>query len=406
MKIMKIVKTIVLAVVSFSIIMMLAGCGSKTPEKKISLVIVGGGHSCMPVFSNDIEAIDNNLFQAAYTHGKVTMISCDGSPEVLFQAAIPEAEVKGLSENKQKRNAQDYVAQMKYAYEGIAAQYPEVNTLNAILLAARALSGDSGMRKILVIVDNGLQTTGYMNFANGLLDATPEDIVEALAKIDAVPDLSGVECQWVGCGDTIGPQEELSERQKNNLKMIWEEVLHAAGAKSVVFASEYSTNTAYQDVPPVTTVAVENLTINVELNNRTPDYKPIDTIILDSARLEFVGDQAVFIEEKKANEVLEQVAEELRNHPANNVYIIGTTAGEVTNAFTKALSENRAALVKDRLTEMGIPSDRMIVMGLGSDDPFHEYDLDSQGNLIEEIAQRNRKTIIMDMNSEEALLLP
>ncbi len=133
---------------------------------------------------------------------------------------------------------------------------------------------------------------------------------------------------------------------------------------------------------------------------------PIETIILDSTRLEFLGDQAKFANEAEALKLLNNVAEELISHPDNQVYVIGTTAGSNTDDFSKKLSEARAKAVKERLMSMGVPESQMIVRGLGSDDPYHEYDMDSNGYLIEEIAQRNRKTIIMDVNSVEATLLP
>ena len=102
-----------------------------------------------------------------------------------------------------------------------------------------------------------MQTTGYQNFTKGLLAASPEVIVDALNKMDALPDLSNVRIVWI-CGDTIAPQEELSERQKHNLKAIWENILYASGAEYVTFENGYSTNIAYEDVPNVSTVPVDN----------------------------------------------------------------------------------------------------------------------------------------------------
>ena len=392
----------------------LTGCGSgeELEASRVSLAVIGGGHACMPVFSTDCEAIYNGFYDAAITHGSVTMVNCDGAPKVYYQADIPEDSVSGLSDNKKNRIAESYVTQLQSAYLQACAETGEVNTLKAITLAARALEDETGEKEI-VIVDSGLQTTGYMNFTNGLLGAEPEAVVSALESMEALPDLTGTEVVWIGLGDTIAPQEELSERQKEQLKSIWGEVLSAAGASNVTFDNGFSTGVAYENVPQVTTVKVEDETIDVATKEASENpvievaEEPIDTIILDSTRLQFVGDEAIFVDENEANTVLAEVAAELIDHPDNKVYVIGTTAGSESNEFTQSLSEARASTVRDSLISLGVPEEQIAdVIGLASSDPWHEYDLDENGNMIEEIATRNRKTIIMDVGSEEALLLP
>lgn len=383
---------------------LLSGCGRGMDQERVSLALIGGGHSNMPVFSDSCKALYGGLYDAAYTHGDVTMLNCDGSPQVFFQIDIPEPDVKGLSENRKKRMAEEYAQQLQEAYRGVIPSAPEVDTLKAITMASRALADSSGT-KSLVIVDSGLQTTGYINFTNGLLDAEPDVIVEALSGMKAIPDLSGVNVTWVGLGDTIAPQEELSERQRANLEAIWEEVLYAAGAESVVFDGGYSTNAVNEGAPAVTTIPVDSETVRVKTNEPS-NSAPIETIVLDSTRLQFRGDLAVFVDEKQAAEVLSAVADELISHPDNHVYVIGTTAGSGGNTdYTLKLSQERANAVVSSLIRMGVPAEQMTARGLGSTDPYHEWDLDSNGNMIEEIARRNRKTIIMDINSPEARLL-
>lgn len=397
------IRCIVLIALMLIVPAFLSGCGKDVP---VNAVIIGCGHGNMPVFSAECDAIHNNMYDAAYTYGEVTMLTCDGSPQVFFQASIPEPNAGGLSNNKKRMIAEDYTDQLQAAYYDGAPETPEVNTLKAISQAARSLSGAEGEKR-LVIIDSGLQTTGYINFTNGLLDAEPEDIIEALAGMHALPDLSGVKVTWIGLGDTIAPQKELSERQKVNLRNIWEGVLYAAGADSVVFDGEHSTNTAYEGVPAVTTVPVEAESLYIPISEKKQSAVPLDTMILDSTRLQFLGDQAVFVNEAQAEKVLAEVAEKLIAHPANNVFVIGTTAGSGGNSdYTIRLSDARANTVRDRLISMGVPPGQMTAVGLGSTDPFHEWDLDENGQMIEEIAKKNRKTIIMDVNSPEAGLLP
>ena len=405
-------KVVFLGVMMMILGTVFTGCGNKTTDQEISLVFIGGPHGNMPVFSSVCEPIRENLYEAAYTYGTVTMLDCSGSPKVFFQTSIPEPEVSGISQSKQKSIAEGYTAQLQAAYQDVEPIAPEVNTLKAISIASRTLERAKGT-KVLLVVDNGLQTTGYVNFVNGLLNAAPEDIVTALEQVQALPDLSGVSVVWVGLGDTIAPQKELSERQKTNLKAIWENILYASGATEVTFDGAHSTGEAYENAPTVTVIPVEETVINVSkrvkeelelIDIETP--APIETIILDSTRLEFVGDEAIFINEEQARNVLTDIANELKAHPENKVYVIGTTAGSTTNDFTQTLSEARANTVRESLIQMGVPESQLMARGLGSSDPWHEYDLDDSGRMIEDIAKHNRKTIIMDENSPEALLLP
>ena len=405
----KLYKALSIVLISVLLTCGLSGCGNRKLSESVHLALVGVGHQNMPVFSADIQAIVDWLYKVAYSHGTVTMATIEGSPRVFFQAKVDEADVKGLSRKKQKSIAEDYTGQMQTAYKEGKPITPEVDTLKSITLASRSLI-DVGGEKILVIVDSGLQTIGYLNFTNGLLEADPKDIVDALIQLKALPDLSGVRCIWIGLGGTFAPQEELSERQKANLETIWESVLYAAGAESVEFNHGYSTGTAYKSAPPVTTVPVESEVLNVATTTKTVDptidVKPLETVILDETRLQFLGDQAVFADEAQAQRVLESTANTLINHPNNNVYILGTTAGSDGNSdYTMKLSQARADVVKTKLVSMGVPESQMRAIGLGSSDPYHEYDLDENGNMIEEIAKRNRKTIIMDANSSEAKLI-
>ena len=52
---------------------------------------------------------------------------------------------------------------------------------------------------------------------------------------------------------------------------------------------------------------------------------------------------------------------------------------------------------------MGIEEDRMKVLGLADEAPWHIPDLDESGYQIEEFAAQNRKVVILDANDDEAL---
>lgn len=93
----------------------------------------------------------------------------------------------------------------------------EVDTLKAITYASKTLSSSSpSADKVLVIMDNGLSTVGYLDFTKGLLYADTKTIVDALNKVEAIPDLTDVNVVWMYLGQTAAPQQELSEVQNIN----------------------------------------------------------------------------------------------------------------------------------------------------------------------------------------------
>ena len=109
------------------------------------------------------------------------------------------------------------------------AKYEEVDTLDAIRLAANSLKSAETDEKYLVVADPGLSTTGYLNFCkDDLFHTDTADIVEALVDEKAIPDLEGVNVLWMYAGQTAEPQERLSEVQKAKLIEIWTAVLEQA----------------------------------------------------------------------------------------------------------------------------------------------------------------------------------
>ena len=54
------------------------------------------------------------------------------------------------------------------------------------------------------------------------------------------------------------------------------------------------------------------------------------------------------------------------------------------------------------LIEMGVEEDRMLVYGLGFNDPWHQNDVETDGTWKEEAAVLNRKVLVIDVNSAEA----
>ncbi len=411
----RIIKRIVKAAIIASMCVCFSGCANGTSAKEnASYTVIAGVHSNSRVIPFNSETFKAVLEEICYRFAHVTFINCDSDPEPYFQTKIPEPSVKNLSEEKKRTIAESYVKQLIDIVQQATPDSAEFDTLKAIQKAAQSLNDydNDTYDKDLLILDSGLSTTGYLDFTTGLLYADPEVVVDTLEEVDAIPDLDGVDVAWAFLGDVGAPQKSLTAGEKENLRNIWEAVLYAAGAKSVVFTNDFSSTDTYKGLPMVSTVDVGDEKIKVEYlrEDKTPEISitdPIETVVLDNASVQFVGDKAVFLNEKKAREAIGKVAKLLEEHPDNKVYVIGTTAtGDDDPAFCKDLSDRRAKAVVNVLVEMGVDESRLLPMGLGYEDYWHVKDIDDDGTWIEEEAVKNRKVLIIDVNSDDAKYVP
>lgn len=130
---------------------------------------------------------------------------------------------------------------------------------------------------------------------------------------------------------------------------------------------------------------------------------------INSTTVQFVINSDEFIDEEAAKEAVEPVAEALLAYPDHSILIAGTTATDGTQESCVKLSERRAAAVKNLLVEeFGVPESQIETIGLGYEaDPFErgqdrEVEGDITSKFIESEAKKNRRVVIMDIDSEIA----
>ena len=381
--------------------------GSRDSDGK-ALAVVGSPHSNEPSFPLNAPSIKDKIYDCCYTYGSVSFITNDANPKVVYQADIPKPEKSGLSENKKNKIAKDFTIQLLKELSCMHAEVSEVDTLKAVSYASKTLSGIKSTDKMIVIMDNGLSTVGYLDFTKGFLYSDTELIVEALEKAEAIPELSDIDILWMYMGQTASPQQELSEVDKHKLEEIWSAILIAGGARNIEFVNDIASDDPNEDLPSVSVVDVQERTIEVETATPIPVRciipKPIETIELDSASVSFIGNKAEFVNYEDASDELKKYANLLLEHPDNKVYVIGTTATG-SETFCRELSVKRAEKICQVLTSHGVPESQLISLGMGYEDPWHIPDIDDAGRHIEEYACQNRKVLIVDVNSEDATKL-
>lgn len=395
-------KLVLTLVVVLCNMLLLLGCanGYETGKRQMASVFIAGVHSNSFKIPFNASLITEGLYNTCYTYGDVSFINVDADPIVFYQTRILPPKVNGLSEEKLDAIASEYTTQLQQILATAAPRVEEADTLKAIQKAAQALKGvdENTTDKVLVILDSGLSTSGYLDFTKGLLNAEVTDIVNALREEMAIPDLKEVNVVWAFCGEAAPPQKELNEKEKAKLKDIWEEILLAANAKTVTFSDDFTSMEEYSGLPKVSTVETNQVEMDIKIE------EALETVVLDNTSIQFVGDKAEFVNREVAESNIRILAEQLMEHPNNKVYVIGTTASGSAD-FCNRLSMERAQAVVDVLIGMGIPEEQLVPMGLGYEDPWHVDDLDTNGRLIEDKAFQNRKVLIVDVNGDDAAQL-
>lgn len=98
---MKVRRIVVSMLIMAFVSMMISGC-SEGDMQKVSVAVVMGVHSNANTIGFDSDALHSALYEASYSHGEVSFVTCEGSPKVFYSASIPESSTKGLSKNKQR----------------------------------------------------------------------------------------------------------------------------------------------------------------------------------------------------------------------------------------------------------------------------------------------------------------
>lgn len=389
----------------------LIGCGlSPDPEKSaqtgkpaVCFVIANTANSQGINFKSPL--VQDTLLDCAGNYGFVAVVNADGDSEVLIGESMDiDDKYKKASSERLKMDARNKANNLLNFMQNVTADDPDVDFLEALRLGCRTLSSLEGYSsRNIIVLGTGLSNTGYyMNFANNLISAEPEDVADLLEEKEAIPDFSSITgVYWQGLADTAAPQQALTPAQRSKLQDIWSAVVRRGGSELIPndFISNPVDETAVYPSMSVVDLPDEDPVIfdpkELEEETAVPFEEPM---VLSEEEVAFIPGKAEYLYPEEAAETLAPIAAYLVQHEQVAVLLAGTTAGDDTNDYTLELSAERANCVKNTLIELGVNTERITAVGLASSDPWHVSGAGLEGS----IPASNRKVVVMDVSSETA----
>lgn len=396
-------------------VLCVTGC-SKTEQPgaeevpKASAILLGDHANSMGLNLNNL-VVQDTVSSAVESNGFISVICIDGEPDLLAANLykIPE---RYANSDKAKLEADALIKAntMLRELETVKADDPESDVLGSLRLAVRSLADISGMEKTILVIDSGLSTTGVMDFNCNLILSDPEDLANMLEERSAIPNFEGITVIWLQMGDTALPQEPLTDAQREKLTAIWKAVIEKTGGTfkcSEAPANKANSSSEYPFVSPVslpdeTPITFDPVVIEEATESKDDEFFQ-EPQLLSEEQVKFIGDSDQYIDVVQAEEAIRPVAQYMESHPDMRLLLIGTTAGDKTTEFSLQLSRSRAETVKSTLISLGIASDRIETLGLGSDDPWHIYGVGTA--MDDPMASANRKVVLLDADSETAIEL-
>lgn len=364
----------------------------------------------------DVTLAEAELYDSSYSYGYKSVICDDGNPFLAFTDDMTRIDRNvNLSERNQMLDAQAYTAAFTEQAEGVQAVTAEKDVVKSLHLAADCLADYEG-EKTIVLIDNGISTTGVVAFSS----FQGFDVEKAIAALDEndYPDLTNINVVWYGLGSTVSPQDELSYDDLANLQSFWQKYLENAGASNIQFPKNVAVNTTtdHSALPWVSTVEVtptvskipgfddiaeEAETLSEEKRDDLYDEVLDAGLKFDEDAAHFKPDSYELLDRAAAVELMKPFAMYLKANPEQRVLLLGTTASVGSAEECVKFSHGRAEKLKELLvSDMGVDASQLVTVGLGYEHAFHIDDLNEDGTLNEAVAPKNRSVIFVAADSE------
>lgn len=326
------------------------------PAKTVAFVLGHTQNTPKPVLGSNL--LDDYLEPTMHLHkgadareliDAITFISAVKQPKrISLSAEGVDLQNIDLNSTNANRNVRHNIEQIQQYIDGLTPADNGANYLEAIFAAKS--NADEGSN--ILVLGSGLSDTGELDFAHNKIltsEAARNKAVEDIVQKYGRGHLAGYTVAFYGLGDTVLPQQQLTERQKEIVRSVYQEVIQGLGGKVII-------DSRTLEGPSVDTNYIVSATDTGcgELG-----------LVFDNDAIKFVGDEATFVDPTVARETLGQV-KALYDDSGDSVTSIRID-GYIAHFNTpiENLSQLRADAVKSMLSELGVPVDIMTATGKG-----------------------------------------
>lgn len=342
--------------------------------------------------SGSEQAISEKL---GWQGSRLSTVLVDGKPELKTSALMEpssnqgDGEIRAKQQSGQPRTVYYCLTQNgSFNYNGSITATEGADFIQAFTVAARSFdSTATSSNKVIVVVGNGLQTTGQVNFSDtGIPQMSAiSGLITQLEQQGALPDLQGATVDWIGMGVTDGTnQEKFNEQSLDALTAFWTAFILASNGHIGSIQGEITAGTP--DPKSIKTNAIAAL----------PDAC-VEATLTSEQGFNFLPNLPEFIDIAQARIGAESIAQELKSKKGctGTITVTGYTASGVDQSLYEygsnyALSLQRAEAFKQLLVEAGVS---VPIEAVGGDKgPFNDWD--SSGKFSEELGKQNRMVVI------------
>jgi len=345
------------------------GCGnmatsaSQHLSESIAVIMSGcfgfpelGEKNIQPVYEEVVESYYGGTFNG---EGGISIVTAEGAPQVYTTAFNKLSD--GVTESKRQSEAELNTKSILRDAVSLKAESEEIDLLRAINAAAESVNSSQAAVKKIIIMANGISTSGVVDMTQGYYLKSPEAVATQLMDTHSIEDLTGIYISWIGLGSTaLNSKQKISDSNRHDLEQFWNTILAQAGAASVDFRSDVITGECDASLPKVSVVTFPDviLTLDEEIEENTEVVK-FNSIL-------FEGDSAELLDWDEACATMQSAADLLISNPDCSYLVVGTTASTDGSIGISELSWKRAQACVDVLVSSGVNPDQITAVGLGN----------------------------------------
>ncbi len=325
----------------------LSPCPDQQGQRAQTLVITATATSAEPAPTLPPSVLARLTELGRQDDGCVLLVPPDGEPEAVSLTPRRGREVEVGSRREQARA--QILASVEDRVAAMAARKDGLDLVGALRRAQQA----HPVPGTVVVIGSGISTQEPVDLRRQGLGADGRGLATFMKERGWL-DLTGWDVQLVGIGQAAGSQPAFSPPQQEKLRGLWLSICRANGARRC-----QSIETGPTSAP---SLSRNKVPVVVPPSDETYSQK----ILLDVSTTFGISSDLL---SRAANVALRAVVRKVENEDLVITITGRTDASTGTESGNLDLSRRRAERVRDRLLELGLPSNRIVwVDGVGSRD--------------------------------------